>query len=334
MTSWKFIAAAALTGAFAATAAVAEPVKIRIHWAQVPGHLAPVIAKVPGHVQPHYGKSYIVVPSFIAGSGPALQALAAGELELSGLSPQSIALAQLEAKLDLRVIGHQFSTEVPGYASSSFWVIKDEIQKIEDLRGKKIGVNARASTIDAAVRTMLLRHGMEDGKDYQIVEVRFPAQFAALKAKRIDLAILLKPNDEPAKTDPTLKPLFSIGDALGPSETITWVGKADWVAKNRAVLVDFIEDSIRFRKWASDPKTQPEAAKIVAEIAKQPLARYAYVYTKEDNYYDPNAMVNVARMQKNIDDLVKIKLLPASIDVSKVVDLSIAREAAARVKTN
>jgi len=315
----------------AAGAAQAEPLKLRIHWATTPGHWAPLIAKFPNSVQIHYGKSYVVEPIFIAGSGPALQALAAGELELAGLSPQSIAIAINEANLPVSVIGQQFATDVPGWAGSSFWVRKGEIAKVEDLKGKLIGVNARGSTIDAAARTMLMKHGLEDVRDYQIVELRFPAQLAALKSRRVDLAILLRQWEGEAKKDPTITPLFSMGDALGPSETITWVGKADFVAKNRAALVDFIEDNIRARRWAASKEGHPEAVKIASEVTKRPVEQMEYAFTREDNFYEPNATVNVERLQKNIDDLLKIKLLEKSIDAKKHVDLSIAKEAAARV---
>jgi NitT/TauT family transport system substrate-binding protein len=314
----------------AAGAAQAEPLKLRIHWATIPGHWAPLNAKIGDKVQPHYGKSYVVEPIFIAGSGPALQALAAGELELAGLSPQAISAGINEAKLDLRVIGQQLSTDVPGFAGSGFWVRKDEITKVEDLKGKTIGVNARGSTIDAAARTMLSRHGMEDGKDYQIVELRFPAQLPALQSKRVDLAILLRPFDDMAAKDPNLKELFSMGDAIGPTETVTWVGKADFIAKNRAVLIDFLEDNIRLRRWATGAG-HDEAVKALAELTKKPVPDMMYAYTKGDNYYDPDAKANSARMQKNIDDLVKIKLVNATIDTKKVVDNSLAEEAAKRV---
>ena len=325
--------------AFIATAAAAalvfgqvqaEPLKLRIHWAQSPGHWPPLIAKAPTSVQIHYGKSYFVEPIFIAGSGPALQALAAGELELSGLSPQSIAIGINEAKLDLKVIGQQFSTDVPGYAGNSFWVRKGEIKTIEELRGKTVGINARGSTIDAAARTMLLRHGMTDGKDYQLVELRFPAQLAALKSSRIDLAILLRPFDLEAEKDPTLTPLFSMADSIGPTETITFVGRGDFVKAHRAALVDFIEDNIRLRRWAAGPGHE-EAVKLLSVIVKKPTADLEYAFTKGDSYRDPDAKVNVARMQKNIDDLVKVKLLNAGINAKAAVDSTIAEEAAKRV---
>jgi ABC-type nitrate/sulfonate/bicarbonate transport system substrate-binding protein len=326
------LAALALVATLAPRLAAAEPVKIRMHWATTPGHWAPLIPEFPKSVEIHYGKSYVVEPIFIRGSGPAMQALAAGELEVTGLSPEAINIALTEAKLDITVVGQQFSTNVPGWAGSSFWVRKDSgIKKVEDLKGKIIGVNARGATIDAAARTMLLRHGLHDGKDYQIVEVRFPAQLAALKSGRVHLAILLRAWDIQARKDPTLMPLFSMGDAIGPNETITWVAKTDWLKAHRAAVVDMIEDSIRARRWAASKEGHDEAVKIAAKITKRPVKQLTYAWTHQDNYYDPNAMVNVKRLQKNIDDLVKIHLLKHPIDISKHVDLSIAEEAAKRV---
>ena len=70
---------------------------------------------------------------------------------------------------------------------------------------------------------------------------------------------------------------------------------------------------------------------MLAELVKKPPEEMQYAFTKGDNYYDPDAKVNAARMQKNIDDLVKIKLVNATINTKAVVDNSLAEEAAKRV---
>jgi NitT/TauT family transport system substrate-binding protein len=322
--------------AFAALAAtaVAEPLKIRIQWVDAPGHITPLIPAAPMDIYRHYGKSYVVETLFLRGSGPALTALAAGEVDLAGLSAQAIALAVTEAKLDVRDIGQQLSGDVPGWGGASFWVRKGEIAKIEDLRGKVLGINARGSTPDANIRVMMTRHGMADGTDYQVAEVRFPAQLAALESKRIDLASLIQPFISLAEKKPNLVQLFRAGDALGPTETLGWVGKAEFVAKNRAALVDFLEDNMRLRRWLYDPKTRDQAVALVAKVTKRAPTDFAeWVYTRKDNYRDPYALVDVTRLQKNVDDLKGLGLIPASIDAAKVVDMSLAKEAAARLGT-
>jgi NitT/TauT family transport system substrate-binding protein len=102
--------------------AEAQPAKIRIQWVDAPGHTTPLIPEAPKELYKHYGKSYVVETMFLAGSGPALTALASNEIDLAGLSAQAIALAVSEAKLDIRDIGQQLSSDVPGYAGASFWV--------------------------------------------------------------------------------------------------------------------------------------------------------------------------------------------------------------------
>ena len=311
----------------------AEPIKLRIAWATAPGHITPLIPKVPMSVYKHYGKSYTVEPAFIAGSGPSLTALAAGELELSGLSPQSLVLGLHEAKIDLKAIAQLLTSDMPGYGANGFWVRADEIAKVEDLRGKTLGVNARGSSIDAAVRTMMGRHGMTDGKDYQIVELRFPAQLAALESKRIDLAILLQPANYEAEKKGGFKRLFTMGDALGTAETLSYVAKGDFLAKNRAVLVDFLEDHMRMRKWLIDPATRNDAVKVLAEVTKQPVENFTdWAFTMKDTgYRAPDLLIDPARFQKNVDDLKKADVLPVTIPVAPHIDLSLAKEAGARL---
>jgi NitT/TauT family transport system substrate-binding protein len=318
--------------ALATTGANAEPVKLRIAWATAPGHITPLIPKVPQQVYKHYGKSYTVEPVFIAGSGPSLTAIAAGELELGGLSPQSLVLGLHEAKIDLKAIAQLLTSDMPGYGANGFWVRAGEINKVEDLRGKTLGVNARGSSIDAAVRTMMGRHGMTDGKDYQIVEIRFPAQLAALESKRIDLAILLQPANYEAEKKGGFKQLFTMGDALGTAETLSYVGKGDFIAKNRAVLVDFLEDHMRMRKWLIDPATRMDAVRVLAEVTKQPVENFSdWAFTMKDTgYRAPDLMVDPVRFQKNVDDLKKADVLPVTLPVAPHIDMSLAKEAGAR----
>jgi ABC-type nitrate/sulfonate/bicarbonate transport system substrate-binding protein len=324
---------ALLAAAIAAAggSASAEPVKIRIGWANVSTHLTSIVAAAPKEIYKHWGDSYMVEPVFIAGSGPALTALAANEIQLGGMSSQALVLAVTEAKLDLKVIGQQVSGGVGGYATTEYWA-RDDIKRIEDLKGKVVGVNARGSTSDAAVKATLIKHGLKDGQDYQIVEMRFSALLPALESKRVDVAILLQPFNLKAAKIPGMHVLFTYQDSLGEVETVVWMGKADWIAKNRAALVDFLEDNIRLRAWLYDPKNHDAAVKLLAGVAKSPVEDWdEWAFTKKDNYRDPHALVNVARYQRNIDDLHKLGILPTSLDVSKYVDNSLAEEAAKRV---
>lgn len=300
-----------------------------------PEQLAPLIPSVPKYgpqVYRHDGKSYIVEPIKLAGGGATLTALAGGDTDVSTLSPQALVLGIVNAKLPLRVIATQIATEVPGYLHTDFWVEKNRIRSIDDLKDKVVGINARGSNIDAAAEIILEKHALTTPQDYSLSELPFPSQLSALKSGKIDTAILVPPFNLAAEADPSLKSIFSLGDAFGPLETSLWVAQADFIAQHRAALVDFLEDNIRMRRWMFDPKTRMDAVRQLSDLTKAPVARYAsWVYTHKDYYYDPKALVDVKRLQRNIDTMQAANIIPAAIDVSHYVDFSLVKEAASRI---
>jgi ABC-type nitrate/sulfonate/bicarbonate transport system substrate-binding protein len=328
-------ACAALIAVVFSGSAGADPLNIKVAWSTIPGHFAPLIPTTPKFgpdVYRQYGKSYVVEPIKLRGGGANVTALAAGETNIDTASPPSLVLGVTEAKLDLRVIGQQVSTEVPGYLYTYFWVRSKEVTKVEDLKGKIIAIPGRGGNPDAAVQMIMSQNGIKP-EDYQITEIPFSAMIPALQSKRIDAGILVPPFNVMATKDPTLKPLFSVHDVFGAVETVFWMTKADYIAKNRAALVDFLEDNIRMRRWMFDPKTRMDAIQQVSDATKIPVQQYSdWIYTTKDYYYQPHALTDVERLQGNIDLMNKLGIIPTRMDVTSYVDLSLAKEAAARIK--
>lgn len=317
--------------------AVAQPLNIRMDWSIMPGHLAPLIPSVPkynANVFRHYGKSYVVEPVRLQGGGASLTALAANEIHIGGItSPHMVVLATTEAKLDVRVIAQALTTEMPGYFQTQFWVRKADTKSIQDLRGKVIAVTARASNIESAAQITMRRAGMQEPRDFQIAEMRFPAMVPALESKRVDAVPLVPPFNRIAARNQALGPLFSVGEAMGPVETLMFMAKRDFIVKNRAALVDFLEDNLRMRRWMTDPKTRAEAVKQLSDLAKMPESEFVdWLYTKDDYYYEPTGLVNRERLQNNIKSLKDAGVIPEVTDVSPSLDMSLVQDAAARIK--
>jgi NitT/TauT family transport system substrate-binding protein len=312
--------------------AQAEPLKVRIQYADPTTHLTPLVTMMPPGVLKHYGKSYVVEPIFIQGSAPSITALAANELELAALGSQSLAIAAGEAKLDVRAIAQVITVAAPGRPSGWYWVRKDEIKKVDDLKGKIVATNARGGTVHAGSLLYLKRHGLEEGRDYQTVELRFPAMLPALLGSKADLVFLVEPFDHDAETNPKLAKLFSARDGTGQVETGFWVGKTDWIAKNRATMVEMLEDMIRFRQWVYDPAHQQEARELLSKIGKRPVEQFAKVFTKDDTLErNIDLQLDVANIDRNIRDLNEAKALNVTLEAKNYVDMSLATEAAQRV---
>jgi sulfonate transport system substrate-binding protein len=333
--STALVALALLSGAVVAAgrATAAEPLKIRLSYVVPVANWATLLA-AKKDLATHLDKSYQLEITRFAGTPPMITALAAGELEIADLTYPTLPIAIQNAGMDdLRVIADEFQDGNPGYYSNEYFVLADgPVKKVEDLKGKAVAVNAAGSAVDVAMRAMLRRHGLENKRDYTLVEAPFPTMRAMLAEKKVDLASVALP----FSLDPELRrigrPLFDTKDAVGVSQFSFWVARKGFIEKNRGALTDMLEDSLRIVRWYLDPANHKEAMEICARITKQPEERYAWVFTKQDNYRDPDMMPDLAALQRNIDLTHDLGFVSKSFDVTRYADLSAINDAAGRLK--
>ena len=265
----------------AGTANSAEPVKIRMSWVAPVANWGSIILEKKDLAQ-HMGKSYTLEAIHYQGTPQIITAIANNELEVANLAYSSLAIAIENAGLDdLRVIADEFQDGVPGYYSEQYYVRKDSgINKVEDLKGKVIGTNGGGSAVDVAIRAMLHKHGLEDKRDYTMLEGPLPAMPAMLLEKKVDLIPAVLPFSFNPKLREDGKVLFEQRDALGVTQMIMLTARKSFIDKNRAAMVDFMEDMLRIVHWYLDPKNHDEVAKIASKITKAPPERFGWLFTK------------------------------------------------------
>jgi ABC-type nitrate/sulfonate/bicarbonate transport system substrate-binding protein len=332
----KYITALGSVGVLVALlmgSARAEPVKIRLAWVTPVATWGSILLEKKDLAK-HLGQSYVLEPIRFQGTPLMITAMANGELEIGNLAYSTFALAVQNAKMDdLRVIADEFQDGAEGYYSNEFLVLKDGgIDKVGDLKGKVLATNSAGSAIDIAMRAMLRRHGLEDKRDYSVVEAQFPAMRAMLEEKKVAMmqGVL------PFSLDPELKKisraLFTSKDAIGRSQFVFWTARKAFLDKNRAAMNDFMEDTLRIERWFLDPANHDEVMQIAARVTKQPPERFAYAFTKADYYRDPNMLPDLTALQSNINTTRELGFVKIDIDVPKFADLSFAQEAAKRLK--
>jgi NitT/TauT family transport system substrate-binding protein len=325
------LSATALCGA--ATASAQEPVKIRVSWVAPVSNWASILLEKKDLAR-HLGKSYVLETMRFAGTPPMVTALASGELEVANFAYSTLAIAINNAGIDdLRVIAHEFRDGVPGHYSQEYLVLTDgSVKTAADLKGKVIATNAEGSAVDVATRAMLRKAGLEDKRDYTVLEAPFPAMRAMLAEKKVDMI----PGVLPFSLDPDLRniarPIFSQRDAIGETEMIIWAVRKPFIDKHRAAMVDFMEDTLRIVHWYLNPANQKAAAEIASKVTKQPAERFGWLFTNKDYYRDPNMLPNLDALQKNLDMTTDLGFVKGKVDLAKHVDLSIVKEAAARLK--
>ena len=325
--------AVTLVALSAGAAQSAEPVKIRMSWVAPVTNWGSIVLQKKGLAQ-HLGKSYTLEPMHFPGTPPMITALANNELEIATLAYSTFGIAIDNAGMDdLRVVADEFRDGVPGYYSQEYMVLADgPIKKVEDLKGKVVMSNAEGSAVDVAMRAMLRKHGLEDKRDYTVIESPFPTMRAMLAEKKVDMV----PAVLPFAYDPELRrigrTLFVQRDAIGVTNMIVLVARKPFIDKNRPALVDYFEDMLHITRWFLDPNNHKEATEIAGRLTKQSPEHYDWLFTKRDVYHDPNMLPDLAALQKNVDMTRDLGFVHSPLDVGKHADLSMVEEAARRLE--
>jgi sulfonate transport system substrate-binding protein len=312
----------------------ADPLKIRLAWAVVPSELSPILFVKPG-IARHVGVTYTVEPIHFAAAPFMITALATGEVDIAPFSYSTIPNAVQNAGLtDLRIIADEFQDGVEGYYTNQFMVRKDSsIRSIADLKGKIVATNGAGSPVDIALRSMLRKHGLQEPRDLTMFEVQLPQMKAVLVERKVDLIMSVLPfSVDPGLLD-IARTLFTQREAVGTTQMIAWGARSGFLQGNRDAVVDFMEDVLRVTRWYTDPANHDEAVQIIAQFTKRPPALFAsWLFTKQDYYRDPNGLPNLDVLQQNINDLQALGLTKADLNASNYVDLTIAQEAARRIR--
>ena len=316
----------------AARPASAEPVKIRVGWITAPASMVPLLFLAPGAAK-HHGKSYVFEPINFGSSTLQITAISQGEIDIAAFGYTSFPLAVQNGGLaDLRIISDEIIDGAPGYYSTPYFVRKDaRIDKIADMKGKVVATNGLGSGVDIAMRSALNKEGLQATRDYTVIEAPFPTHKALLKEKKADLVVGVLPFSYDPELNEFAKPLFTTESGIGSIALSFWAARKWYIDKNRAALVDLLEDTGAALRWYYDPANRAKAVQLTASFLKRPPAAFeGWLFTKRDFYRDLDAKPDLNVVQSSVDKVKELGFIKSSLEVGKFADLSLVEEAAKR----
>ena len=146
-------------------------------------------------------------------------------------------------------------------------------------------------------------HGLEDKRDYSVVEVGFPNMRAMLAEKKADLISAVLPFSINPELLKIARPLFTVKDAIGRSEFIVWAARERLPAEEQG-------GDDRFHGGLGTCAPLPDGSeksrcscwKIAARVSKLPASAFSgWMYTKKDLYRDPDMIPDIDAFQRSID---------------------------------
>src|SRR5438128_6169674 len=126
-------------------------------------------------------------PVAMRGSGESSKAMIGGSIQVAPIATPIVINADLSGS-DLVILAHI----LPGVVHAM--IVKPEIKKVEDLKGKRVGVTTFGSLTDFLVRHILRKKGLNPDRDVALIQIGGdPERIAALKQGAIDAASLSFP---------------------------------------------------------------------------------------------------------------------------------------------
>ncbi len=266
---------------------------IGVQSARVMSQSMPWIAQETGI----FRKYNLEFPLVYIGTSPlATAAMLGGEAQILMDGGVGVVRAAVQGNLDL-----VFIAGVKNYLTQSI-LAKPEIKRVEDLRGKKVGVTRIGSTTHYFALHAFKRRGMEAGRDYGVIQTGgAPEMFAALIAGTIDAGTMVAPWDVRALAQGYHYVVYG-PDLRIPQVAVSFITRRSFLARNAAAVGQFL-------------RAMAEAAKILhtdKETTFKVSAKYLRVddrkildagYNAEIKALEPRLELKMEAVQAILDDI-------------------------------
>jgi NitT/TauT family transport system substrate-binding protein len=209
------------------------------------------------------------------GSGRTSQALLSGSLFAASVASPQVMLADLNGA-DLVNVAHGIGVQ------ASRLMVKPEIRKVDDLKGKKIGISSLGSAGDLLFGYVLRKYGIDTTRDVIWLSVGNTAErLRALYAGSVDAADLSYPVDVQAERKGFRPLLDAKKEIVYPTASV--VTRRKTVKEDRDTVMRFVRSFVEGIAFLKHNK----------EASKQVLAKYlrsndpeylegAYIIYRED----------------------------------------------------
>jgi NitT/TauT family transport system substrate-binding protein len=214
---------------------------------------------------------------------------------------------------------------VAGMASRPLHVLiaRPEIKSGKDLKGKTLGIDSFAGTVDYLTRTAARHYGLEPEKDVKIIVTGpSPTRFAALKAgsidaTAIDVAFAVKAEEE------GLRRLIYLGDII--ELPVSGIGVTnEKLARDREQIKKVIRATLKGTRFMKE--NRPETLRMMSEYLAISPGQSAKTYDSSIRAFTDDGFVSDKGVTLDLQ-LVRERLkITREIPLNQVVDWSLLNE--------
>lgn len=182
--------------------------------------------------------------------------LAAGSFEIAHAAVDN-AVAMVEA-------GHDVVIVLGGDAGLNDFMVREEIGRLEDLRGKVLAVDAPNTAYALVAKKILKNHGLLEGRDYTVRATGGTGQRAAAMAADAQLAAgMINPPFSFTVRRQGLKSLGNQFELLGPYQATGAFVRRPWAQAHGAALQAYLAACIEGQRLVMDPANRNDMIELL-----------------------------------------------------------------------
>lgn len=199
---------------------------------------------------------------FTANSDEQRHGLAKGEFEIAQAAvDNAVAMVEL-AKEDVVIV-------TGGDSSMNELIVQPDINRVTDLKGTTMLVDALNTAYALQLKKILLMSGLKENADYKLIPIGGTSmRLRGMRDNKDNKAAML---NLPFSLDAKASGLKSLGratDLIGPYQANGTFVLRRWGQANRDTLERYIAGLIEGTRWATAPANKDAAVKILAERLK------------------------------------------------------------------
>jgi NitT/TauT family transport system substrate-binding protein len=290
------------------------------------GYVAWYVAQEKGFFKKHGADVKLV---WCDGVVDSLDKFAAGKLDANA-QPWTDTLIHIAQKVPLKTI-----MSLDHSAGADALMVSPKIQKLADLKGKKIAME-EVAIMQFLVETALSKAGLSN-KDVQIMYMPAGDAAKALMEGKVDAAAVWNPFVNDIQVSRKGRPLFSSKDVPGMISDVL-VASEKSLNQKRAEYIGLVRAWYDVEKFLRENRN--EAVSIMAKVVKQPPEKYriflsgARFLNQKDNLDSFAGASNPRSLAAASVPLTKFlkdkKLIEGDLNIAGAVDGSLVQEVAKR----
>jgi NitT/TauT family transport system substrate-binding protein len=272
-------------------------------------------------------------PKWFDAAQPIAVATAGGSVDV-GATGITASLYNMVAGGQKLVIVADKGREQKGYSSTALMVPTDSpAKKIEDLKGKKIGITQTGSTYHYMAGRLLEKHGLTL-KDIELVPLNsIKGLMESLKSKQVDAVMLNEPNLTAVVKEGYGRVVAQVGDEIEYQTSGLFFSPK--LANNKDLAVRFLKAYAKATRYYYDAVLTQKDGKIVPGANYDEVVKIIAKYTDqpEENvkqglpYIDRDGKLLADDIKTQVDWYAKEKLIDKAIDTKEIVNTALLDEA-------